>query len=437
MYLLGDRLRFLSPVTSETVQFAVEGEFVSLPGNYSWARHMKDWRESSRIWAWGDYRRAVNMRSEILHEVYEKQGGFSVSDFPPLMSPSWVSNMGHLGLLMLHGRAQRLKVLPQGVRTVMVGQRIGNPEVLQLALAGFARSNMQGNSALLDWASMWSVAERLQMVRRGQEFIDIYALEEEVNASEYPPIFEFKSEEQAEYMKRSRTSLMRLGLPEDAWFVGLHTRKVANPLDPRSAPVQSFLPAIREIIRQGGFVVRFGSDRDPDLGSLPGLLDLTEIPGGSSNLDLFVLAASRFLISTSSGPTRVASELGTPVLTTNMMSIGRSVLSSAKGSLFLPKRWETVRRQPLSARQLLASRYAYCEFSSLKEVRGRFNVMPNTATEILEATREMLLNEKGKVRPRGPLSSLEKSIRVEVGAVGRGRIAESYLGLNEEWFLSD
>jgi len=398
---------------------------------------MKGWRESDRIWVWGDYRRAVKMRSEILQEVYRVQSGFSGSDFPPLMSPSWVSNIGHLGLLFLHGRAQRLKLLPQGLRNVVIGPRIGNPEVLKLAMAGFARSNMEGNSALVDWPSMWSTVERLQMLRRGDEFVDIYQLGEETYASEYPPVLEFESTELAEYMERSRTFLTQLGLPRDAWFVGLHTRVVANPLDPRSAPVQTFVPAIREIVRHGGFVIRFGRDRDSNLEALPGLIDLTEIPGNPSDLDLFVLAAGRFLITTNSGPAMVASELGTPILGTNTMSIGRNVLSSAHGSLFLPKRWETVRGEPLSARRLLTSRYAYCEFSSLKEVRGEVNVLPNTAKEILEATREMLLVEKGEVRPRGPLSTIEKSIRDEVGAIGKGQLAESYLELNEKWFLRD
>src|SRR5262249_48981936 len=62
-----------------------------------------------------------------------------------------------------------------------------------------------------------------------------------------------------------REQLRRMGLPDDAWFVCLHVRSAGyhkewqNPHQAhRNANVRSYLSAIEEIVRRGGWVIRMG-----------------------------------------------------------------------------------------------------------------------------------------------------------------------------------
>jgi hypothetical protein len=85
--------------------------------------------------------------------------------------------------------------------------------------------------------------------------------------------------------------------------------------------------------------------------------------------------------------------------------------------------------------ELLNSRFAYCELESLRDLGTDHRVLTNTAEEILEATREMLepaVEVEGTI---GALASQADLIRLDAGAIGQGRFSNSYLAMNEEWFL--
>jgi putative glycosyltransferase (TIGR04372 family) len=420
-----------------SARIAVRGGIVPSKRVADWPRLASSWAESEREWDRGFYARAVAMRCDLLHEAYRIQGNCPAEAFPPLMAADWSSNIGHLGLLAMHARAQSLGVIPDFRRTLLVGRSIGNQEILGASSAAFDIRMLSNSSALSDWPSLWPLVERLQMVRYEDSFLDIYQLWEKVYYLSQPPprTAPGTASDDEGYATKSAEALRILGLPLDAWFVALHLRFGNDSLDPRAAPLASFLPAIDQIVRMGGWVVRFGTGPMEALPETTHLIDLTQSSADTSGLHLYLLSRARFVLTTNSGPAVVAWELGTPVLQTNTMSIGRNVCSASSGSLFLPKKWIGPRGEPMGLAELLNSRFAYCELESLRDLGTDHRVLTNTAEEILEATREMLepaVEVEGTI---GALASQADLIRLDAGAIGQGRFSNSYLAMNEEWFL--
>ena len=92
-------------------------------------------------------------------------------------------------------------------------------------------------------------------------------------------------------------------MPPDAWFVALHVRESGfwKSLDTkfpnnRSADIATYLPAIREITRRGGWVIRVG---DAEMGALPPMehvIDYAHSPAKSDWMDVFLYGGCRFFI---------------------------------------------------------------------------------------------------------------------------------------------
>jgi hypothetical protein len=71
----------------------------------------------------------------------------------------------------------------------------------------------------------------------------------------------------AEHRERGQRLLRELGVPEGAWFVGLHVREGSDRMrDVRNSDIATYRPAIEEIAKRGGWVLRVG---DPKMRPLP------------------------------------------------------------------------------------------------------------------------------------------------------------------------
>ena len=68
----------------------------------------------------------------------------------------------------------------------------------------------------------------------------------------------------------------------------------------------------------------------------PGVVDLTQEKDIPDWLIIYLIAKSRFMIATTSGPIGVAAALGIPILWTNMPDIGKAVFRT-KSALYVPK----------------------------------------------------------------------------------------------------
>jgi putative glycosyltransferase (TIGR04372 family) len=136
--------------------------------------------------------------------------------------------------------------------------------------------------------------------------------------------------------------LRELGVPAGAWFVALHVRtpgfyrEGAGAFNHhRNADVLTYLPAMAEIVRRGGWVIRLGDPSMPVLPAVPGVIDYAHSPLRSPRADVFLCAACRFFVGVTSGMTHVPPTFGVPCLSTNWSS--ESPPTYGKDDLYLPK----------------------------------------------------------------------------------------------------
>ena len=164
---------------------------------------------------------------------------------------------------------------------------------------------------------------------------------------------------------RGKDVLKKWGVPDGAWFVALHVREydahTPNHNRLRAAPnadIGTYMPAIRAIIARGGWVIRMGDSSMSALPVLPGLVDYANSKDKSEWMDVFLWAACKFFIGTSSGPLTVPASFGVPVLYTNCCGIG---FSPALGrSLMLPKLfYSKYKKSLLTVEEILAGPWGW------------------------------------------------------------------------------
>ncbi|WP_157050723.1 TIGR04372 family glycosyltransferase [Herbaspirillum rhizosphaerae] len=117
---------------------------------------------------------------------------------------------------------------------------------------------------------------------------------------------------------------IQMGLPSDAWFVCLHVREGGYYNDyqtvERNATIDNYIPAIEEITRRGGWVVRIGDDTMKRLPSMPQVIDYPFTPQKSELMDLYLLKECRTYIGMQSGILDIAIMFQRPIIQTNMYS---------------------------------------------------------------------------------------------------------------------
>ena len=241
-----------------------------------------------------------------------------------------------------------------------------------------------------------------------------------------------------EHRREGRALLTGAGLPEDAWFVCLHVRE-AGFFDEdvpwsnnrhRNARIETYLPAVAEIVGRGGYVVRIGDPSMTPLPDVPGLIDYAH---GDDDLradwmDMVCVAEARFYLGMASGPSSVAVNFGVPTLGTNWFPLGP--WPYCEGDIFLHKRL----RETATGRELgIAESLAPPLFSTMEpmyfEAHGLESV-DNTADEILAATREMLDALEGTVAYSDEDEDRQAAYRKRADPYGVGltpRVARDFL----------
>jgi len=115
-----------------------------------------------------------------------------------------------------------------------------------------------------------------------------------------------------------------MGLPDDAWFVCLHVREGGYYNDyetvERNGSIHGYIPAIEEITRRGGWVVRIGDSSMARLPAMPQVIDYPFTPQKSELMDLYLIQECRTYIGMQSGILDVAIMFQRPIVQTNMYS---------------------------------------------------------------------------------------------------------------------
>jgi putative glycosyltransferase (TIGR04372 family) len=101
---------------------------------------------------------------------------------------------------------------------------------------------------------------------------------------------------------------------------GFHNDGAGSGRQHRSANVDDYLSAIEHITKRGGYVIRLGDASMTPMAGIPGVFDYAHSGLKSQRMDVFLAAACRLFIGTTSGLTSAVQALGTPTLLVNCTS---------------------------------------------------------------------------------------------------------------------
>ncbi len=215
---------------------------------------------------------------------------------------------------------------------------------------------------------------------------------------ERPPLLRLDMHDYA----AERAALKRLGLPDGAWYVGLHVRDggfykesqwAANAS--RSADIEDCFDAIREITSRGGYVIRLGDKSMRKIPQMENVIDYPHTKLKSARMDVFLFATSRFIIGTTSGVTGIVQAFGTPMLLINCLSNDWQFWN-AKTDFMTKRLWSYAGKRHLSLGETFRQPLQGALVKSYLIKRLGYEPHPNSPQEILEAVRYKLDVLEGK-----------------------------------------
>ncbi len=230
------------------------------------------------------------------------------------------------------------------------------------------------------------------------------------------------------------------GLTNFEWFVALHLREAptSTTRGAGNVEVESYVLAIKEILRAGGAVIRLGNPGmskleqfDESLKSGFGYFDYANSKFKSETLDIFLMSNCRFMIGTSSGPLFIPKEFGKPVLYSNAPNVG--VLPDILG-FCLPNLYQDSKGRILSLSEMLEKNEVGWKMSRNKE---EFRRIANSEEDLLLATEFMLtkgssMNFESRV---DDLNILANNARKAYGFTSAMPICPSFLSLHTQLML--
>lgn len=196
--------------------------------------------------------------------------------------------------------------------------------------------------------------------------------------------------------------LESLGVPKGAWFVSLHVRtdgfhghETSSLLQVRSANIDTYLLAIESIVAQGGWVIRMGDSTMKPLPPMSQVIDYVHTDQKSDRMDVFLCAACRFFIGTSSGLSFVPPTFGVPCVLTNWAPMG--VTSFYSQDIFIPKLyWSELEQRYLTFKEFMS-----VPVSGLYHIeklnRLGIHALDNTPDEIRQVVLEILQRCDGEL----------------------------------------
>lgn len=387
------------------------------------------WTKAEILECTGDFHLAQKIKTEILKDSWEKHN-LKVGEYvPPFIDSYWLKAFGHQGCLGYFAMAQKFNIIHQSRRTIIdINQAHICRPIMEPILENFEHYKSINGDSIFNHPNLFFLTEKITMLAAKKGFLSLPEMIEltlkaagEKNASEI--LYTLSKENQ----DMARNLLAKLGLPKEAWFVGLHVRDGWR-MNERNSDIESYFSSISHITRLGGWVIRIG---DSSMRSINHLANVIEIFNNSENFSIlqdYVLSNSKFFISTTSGPSVFPPLFGVPMLSTNMVAVSKNNFSYSylAPSLAIPKVWvERVSNQDVSLEDTFELDLGFVEYPESKT--GAFFTRNNTSDEILAATIEMFNVLEGT--PSEP-SVRQKSLRVlrrESGAVTFGDFAESFL----------
>jgi len=397
-------------------------------------------RKQSRahdLWQEGLVHESIELSKEAQRDIYSEYGLLnSPNYYPKIMSTFWTNMIGHFAFLGIHLEAQKRGHLPSGERLILDAKESANPELLDSFSKDFKIIKLESTREWSELSGFSPDLERLHLVKTTEDFEHIYALWEKIwrekqSENQNAPILTLD----IEYLSDCARQLRELGVDPDDAFVGIHIRESQTANHLRSQPVESYIEPIKYLTQQGFKVIRLGNPSMTKIPDLPGLIDLSRNVK-DKKLHAYVIANSKFFISTTSGPGSIPMLFNVPTLHTNMTSINKNVLLQNKGSIYLPKKIVNSNNQAMSYSQILQSPIGYSEKNHFNN--SKFRVLPNSSHEIIEGVKEMIqiVNTQDESITNSTDYAIIDQLRKTFSPLGHGNFASSYLESNREWFLN-
>ena len=228
--------------------------------------------------------------------------------------------------------------------------------------------------------------------------------EQEWAAQKRGPVLSLTAEES----HKGRKALALLGIPEDAWFVAVHVRH--SPWCGKNlcnVDINTYLPAFRLIVEKGGYVVRIGDNRMPMLPEMDKVIDLAHHQAKNEFLHMYVIAACKFFIGTSSGPLSVPQCFGVPVLWTNAwLCMSHGIPNLVR----VPILYKDPAGKLIRIDDLMTREFRFCSNRSTLIHNGMIPV-DNTSDDICRAVEEMFARVEGGFDISNEYDQLQKEWR--------------------------
>jgi putative glycosyltransferase (TIGR04372 family) len=246
-----------------------------------------------------------------------------------------------------------------------------------------------------------------------------------------PPLLTLK----AEHLERGWQALAQLGMPKGAWFACLHVREGGYMRETpgsqeafRNCDIFTYLPAVAEITRRGGWVVRIGDRSMKPLPPLPQVIDYVHSPAKSEWMDIFLSGACRFVLGSGSGMSTIAQLFGRPIADTNWFPAGNHIWTGRE--IYIVKRyWSDTERRFLDWHEVMTPPLALT-YDARMLTRTGIRVVDNTEEEIRELCLEMLDRLDG-----APYTAEDDALQDRWHALKRRYWQEPWLGRIGREFL--
>ena len=348
-----------------------------------------------------DYQRQIAIRRQVPRYLIDRLAA-AHNDFDPelplrLLPYEWVIQFGHIGLLDIYMKMAKLGMYPKANYVLL------------------APASKVANDAYLRY---W---ERYYTIVRDPELVDeLFPYQRIVgdNFMAYPsdtgeaePWTRAGARAQVQWAAEKRAPLLalspedhvlglqklpELGVPEDAWYVGLHVREGGFYVEAssgmsthRNASIDDYAGAIREITDRGGWVIRLGDSSMRPMAPMEHVVDYAVGKHKSPEMDIFLLATSRFVIGTTSGLTTACLSFGRPMLLVNCISNDWQLWTDKTD--FILKRLRDKRSgRYLSLSETYRQPVQGYLINNVVTNRQGYVIEPNSAFEIAEATKYKL-----------------------------------------------
>jgi putative glycosyltransferase (TIGR04372 family) len=348
-----------------------------------------------------DYQRKIAPRARVPNDITRRlaRANSSFDRHKPIrvLPYEWVIQFGHIGLLDIYMKMAKLGMYPDANYVLLAPEKkVANAEFLRywdryftivrdgdlvddlFPYQRYIGDNFMAYPSTTGEAEPWTRAGARAQIAWAEK--------------KRRPLLSLAPEDR----ELGRRKLAELGVPENAWYVGLHVREGGYYCEAstgisthRNASIDEYAGAIDEITSRGGYVIRLGDKSMRPLSPRARVIDYAVSPQKSASMDIFLLATSRFVIGTTSGLTTACLSFGRPMVLVNCISNDWQLWS--KETDFIPKRL----RERQSGRYLtLGETYrqpvqGYLINNVVTNRRG-FVIEANTADEITDAVRYKL-----------------------------------------------